>query len=205
MTQQDSSPFLSDVCPGLAPVLPLPVEPAGTAAERSEALVRGHLDFVWRLVRRLGLIACDADDITQRVFSIAVQRIDVIQPGSERAYLYRMAVRLALKLRAANHRQSDTSRAEAFALIQDPTPAPDALLDQHRARQVLDQILEGMDMDLKTVLILFELENLTLTEVAETLGIPRGTAASRLRRAREDFDASLRRLEARMTHRRAAK
>jgi RNA polymerase sigma-70 factor (ECF subfamily) len=205
LTQQDSSPFLSDACPGLSQVLPLPAPPSGTAAERSEALVRGHINFVWRLVRRLGLIPSDADDVTQRVFSIAVQRIDAIQPGSERAYLYRMAVRLALRLRAANHRQCDTSRAEAFASIQDPTPAPDALLDRHRARQVLDQILEGMEMDLRTVLILFELESLTLTEVAETLGIPRGTAASRLRRAREAFDANLRRLEARLSHRRATR
>lgn len=164
--------------------------------------MRTHLRFVWRLVRRLGLASSDADDITQRVFAISVQRIESIQPGSERAFLCRTAVRLALKLRAAHKRQREASVEEAFASMQDPTPAADSLLDQQRARQVLDQILEGMELDLRTVLILFELENLTLTEVAETLSIPRGTAASRLRRAREDFDASLRRLEARQSSRR---
>lgn len=185
--------------------MPLVQPPSETAAVRSEALVRTHLRFVWRLVRRLGISPTDADDVTQRVFSIAVQRIESIQPGSERAYLYSTAVRLAFKLRAANNRHRDASMVEAFASMQDPTPTPDALLDQQRARQVLDQILDGIDIDLRTVLILFELESMTLSEVAGTLGIPRGTAASRLRRAREDFDAAVKRLEARTSSRRGAR
>jgi len=136
-------------------------------------------------MRRLGLAASDADDVTQRVFSIAVQRIESIHLGSERAFLYRTAVRLAIRFRASNQRQRSLDPLEALESLQDPTPSPDALLDQQRARQVLDQILAGMDLELRTTLILFELESLTITEIAETLGIPRGTAASRLRRARE--------------------
>jgi RNA polymerase sigma-70 factor (ECF subfamily) len=94
---------------------------------------------------------------------------------------------------------------DALESLQDPTPSPDTLLDQQRARQLFDQILASMALELRTVIILFELENLTLTEIADTLGIPRGTAASRLRRAREEFDLGVRRIETRLSARRGVR
>jgi RNA polymerase sigma-70 factor (ECF subfamily) len=163
------------------------------------------LRFVWRLIRRIGLAASDADDVTQRVFSIAVQRIESIQLGSERAFLYRTAVRLAIRFHASNQRQRKLDTLDALESLQDPTPSPDTLLDQQRARQLFDQILASMALELRTVIILFELENLTLTEIADTLGIPRGTAASRLRRAREEFDLGVRRIETRLSARRGVR
>ncbi len=50
-----------------------------------------------------------------------------------------------------------------------------------------------MEEDLRTVLVLAELEGYGKAEISEVLSIPEGTAASRLRRAREDFEARLRR------------
>jgi len=197
-----SSLVLSDECPGLVAALPPSNE---TASDRRQSLVREHLRFVWRLIRRIGLAASDADDVTQRVFSIAVQRIESIQLGSERAFLYRTAVRLAIRFHASKQRQRKLDSLEAIESLQDPTPSPDTLLDQQRARQLFDQILASMALELRTVIILFELENLTLTEIAETLRIPRGTAASRLRRAREEFDLGVRRIETRLMARRGAR
>jgi len=46
-----------------------------------------------------------------------------------------------------------------------------------------------MPMELRTLIILFELEQMTKFEVSDLLGIPVGTAVSRLRRAREEFKA----------------
>jgi RNA polymerase sigma-70 factor (ECF subfamily) len=66
---------------------------------------------------------------------------------------------------------------------------------------VLEELLLAMPLDLRTVLILFELEQLTKTEVAELLGLPVGTAVSRLRRAREEFRAQLKRRNARLGRR----
>jgi RNA polymerase sigma-70 factor (ECF subfamily) len=60
-----------------------------------------------------------------------------------------------------------------------------------RARQQLDAILDEMPLDLRAVFILHELEEETMADIAVTLGIPSGTAASRLRRARAVFYESV--------------
>jgi RNA polymerase sigma-70 factor (ECF subfamily) len=62
---------------------------------------------------------------------------------------------------------------------------------------VLDGILDAMPMDLRTVFTLFELEAMTMVEIAQVLSIPAGTVASRLRRGREIFHAEAKRLRER--------
>jgi len=73
-----------------------------------------------------------------------------------------------------------------------PLPSPDELTDQKRAREALDLLLERLEMDTRTVFVLFELDGFTVPEIADVLAIPLGTAASRLRRAREHFQALVR-------------
>ena len=60
---------------------------------------------------------------------------------------------------------------------------------------MLDGVLEQMDSDLRTVFVLYEFEDLSMAEIAEVVAIPRGTVASRLRRAREDFRERVRALQ----------
>jgi RNA polymerase sigma-70 factor (ECF subfamily) len=63
------------------------------------------------------------------------------------------------------------------------------------ARRVLDQILDGLSEDLRAVFLLYELEGQTMAEIASILGTPMGTVASRLRRAREEFQTAARRFQ----------
>jgi RNA polymerase sigma-70 factor (ECF subfamily) len=58
----------------------------------------------------------------------------------------------------------------------------------------LERILESMDEDTRTVFVLFELEGMTMAAIAKLVGVPMGTVASRLRRAREDFQREARRV-----------
>jgi RNA polymerase sigma-70 factor (ECF subfamily) len=78
------------------------------------------------------------------------------------------------------------------------------LLDRRRARALLDSILDALPLDLRAVLVLHEIDELSTSEIAEVVGVPVGTAASRLRRAREVFAERLRRLEARLNRTRGA-
>lgn len=172
-------------------------EHSGDSQQRAARLASEQLRFVWRLARRFGLSPSDADDATQRVFFVAVERIDRIVPGSERAFLYRTAFRIALKIKAASRREHQPDAPPDLELLPHSDPSPEDLSEQQRARALLDRILESMPLDLREVLILFEIEHLSMQEVAELLEVPRGTVASRLRRARADFEQRLHRLQVR--------
>jgi RNA polymerase sigma-70 factor, ECF subfamily len=75
-------------------------------------------------------------------------------------------------------------------------PAADALLEQRRLRELLDLALDELPHDLRTTLVLFELEGFSEREIAETCAVPLGTVASRLRRARQAFHKAALRLRA---------
>jgi RNA polymerase sigma-70 factor, ECF subfamily len=178
--------------PGAEPPVAAPPDPA-----RVDAFVRQHHAFVWRVLRRSGLLPADADDAAQKVFLIALDRLSDIHTGSERAFLYRTAAHVASKaLRSVRRRPDTTALGERDE--PDHAPLPDALLDQRRARELLDGILGELTDDLRAALILFDLEGLTKQEVAEALGVPPGTVASRVRRAREEVEARVLRHQARL-------
>jgi RNA polymerase sigma-70 factor (ECF subfamily) len=71
----------------------------------------------------------------------------------------------------------------------DGTPNPEEALQREQARERLDQVLAAMDFDLRTVFVLYEIEELTVRQIAELLEMKLGTVSSRLRRAREVFEA----------------
>lgn len=152
-----------------------------------------HHDFIWRLIRRLGLSRGAADDAAQQVFLVAAERILDIQEGRERAFLFGTALRVARRV----------SRNEKRWVLEDDmdfrnsqVARPEDLADQRRAVDLMGRILANMDHDLKTVFILAELEGQTMPQVSSLLEIPLGTATSRLRRARFAFRAAVAAFEA---------
>jgi hypothetical protein len=80
--------------------------------------------------------------------------------------------------------------------LEAPLPSPEELLDQKRARSALQSVLSAMTPDLRLVFVLFEIEELTLPEIAAATGAPLGTVTSRLRRAREQFQSIVKRRNA---------
>jgi RNA polymerase sigma-70 factor, ECF subfamily len=184
-----------------------PNDPAGGAAgvpDSAEAATAEHappdereVAAIWRLLRRLGVSDSDVDDATQEVFLVVAERRAEIEPGKERSFAYGTALRLA----RANHRNAQRSHDELDeeALPDIEAPGIEDLLDRREARRILDLLLEQMPFDFRIALVLFEIEELSISEIAQVLGIPRGTAASRVRRAREDYEARVRRLRARMS------
>ena len=185
--------------PGLADPSALPAIARVGVAERArvEAMVVGHYRFVWRLLRWLGVPRSELDDVTQEVFSLAMQRIEQILAGSERSYLFGVALRKAAAARRA---------AGAFAAIVDlehhetaaSEPLPDQKVEQEQARASLHEVLQAMPEELRLVFALFELEELEIPEIAQLLQIPVGTVGSRLRRAREEFSRQACRVRARL-------
>jgi RNA polymerase sigma-70 factor (ECF subfamily) len=172
----------------------LPASPVIRAPDASprnfSELVRNEIDFVWRSLRRSGLSATDADDATQQVFLVASRRSAELVPGKERSFLYGTARRIAANARRAIQRRREAPDELIPVATADTTPA-DGLLEQRRARALLDELLAQLPPELARVLVLCEVERLTLGEIAELEGIPSGTAASRVRRARAAFREQL--------------
>jgi RNA polymerase sigma-70 factor (ECF subfamily) len=164
---------------------------------RLRALVDAHIDAVARVAARVGVPQADVDDVVQQVFVVAARRLCDVEPGAERAFLMKTAVHMALKARRALGRRRESALADADGLLANDAPGADDLLDRARARALLDRVLGAMPDELRVPFVLFELEELTVPEIAQIEGIPPGTAASRLRRAREDFRERLNRLRGR--------
>jgi RNA polymerase sigma-70 factor (ECF subfamily) len=160
---------------------------------RLRRLLDDYFDFIWRSLRRFGLSDDRADDAAQQVFMIASRKLATIQPERERSFLFGTAMRVASDIRRSAAYRREIACADAGAELEAGI-GPDELLDRRRARELLDSVLAAMDLDLRTVFVLFELEEMTTSEIASILGIPHGTVASRLRRAREEFEAKTARL-----------
>ena len=169
---------------------PLAVEGTAGADRRVRALVERHFDFIGRVLRNLGVAEAELDDVLQQVFCTASRRLPDIAEGSERAFLVQTAVNGAANARRARARSPEVGLA-VLPEVADEAPSPEDLTDRKRAAVVLDRLLGTMELELRTVFVLYEIEQLSRAEIAQLLAVPAGTVASRLRRAREDFEARL--------------
>ena len=164
-----------------------------------ERAVRENFQFVWRNLRRLGVYPDHAvDDAAQRVFEIAAAKRASILPGKERAFFFNVSLKVALETRRRIRIDRSRFGESDVELLVDATSDPEHSAIQAARRSSLDRILEAMPMKLATVFVLYELEGLTSIEIAELVGIPVGTVASRLRRGRREFRARAARLRSRL-------
>ena len=160
---------------------------------RLHDLVSGHFDFIWRLLRRLGLPPADADDAAQHVFITVAGKLDQVSAGSERTYLYGIALRVAANARRKDWRRRAGDELNTRVSLE---PQTDDWAGRLESQDLMQHLLELLDGDLRRVLVLAAIEGLELSEIAALEGIPVGTATSRLRRAREQFRKQLERHEA---------
>jgi RNA polymerase sigma-70 factor (ECF subfamily) len=174
-----------------------PAAPPEEAESRLASIIKTHYAAVWRVVRRLGVAEAFAEDAVQQAFVVASTRLDHIEARAERAFLLATAARIA-----ANNRRSAAVRYESpeedIGRRASDVPGAEELVDEKRLRELFDEVLAGLPDELRTVLVLFEVEDVEMADIATALGIPRGTVASRLRRARAAFAAAARRAGARL-------
>lgn len=176
------------------------LEPAVGESADLERAAKEHFQFIWRCLRRLGVQPDHAvDDAAQRVFEIAALKRAQIVLGSERAFLFKTAVLVAAEERRRRRRDA-REELDELALLNATAhaPGPDEAADASRWRSRLDAVLSALAPELRVVFVLFEFERLSSPEIASLLELPLGTVASRLRRARAEFEAAAHRLRARL-------
>ena len=144
-------------------------------------LVRRHGPMVWGVCRRVLGNHHDAEDAFQATFLVLVRRATSIGSRELLAnWLYGVARRTALKLRAMSARRS--RHETQVAVIPDrSTPAQDMWSD---VPPLLDRELSRLPARYRSVLVFCDLEGKSRSEAARQLKVPEGTVASRLSRAR---------------------
>jgi RNA polymerase sigma-70 factor, ECF subfamily len=191
-----SDSILGDGFGATAPAASVAETLAAPTSRDVRQLFVAHYPAVWRLLRRFGVPSAGLDDAAQEVFWVAARRFTDIEPGREKAFLYGVAVRVASNELRRAQASAELTRPldELLAVPSTPAPSPEESLEQRRALVLLDSALRQLPLELRTVLVLFELEGIEVAKIAEIEGIPLGTASSRLRRARVEFSAVAKRL-----------
>lgn len=161
-------------------------------------LFEAHYSAIWRLLRRMGVQVAQLDDAAQEVFWVAARRLSDIEPGRESAFLYGVALRVAANEVRKQASAIPIAAVEDVPRLLDRSPSAEEQLVERQARALLDDVLDRLPLDLRSVLVLHELEGLELRQIAAIEGVPVGTASSRLRRARQEFSAVAKRLRSRM-------
>jgi RNA polymerase sigma-70 factor (ECF subfamily) len=151
--------------------------------ERVRALVDEHIQFVARTLRRAGVPSSDIDDEIQKTFMVVANRIDDVQVGSERGFLFGVAHNVAARRRRTLARRREILDADPPERVE-AIVTPEFLADQKQTRQLCARIVGSLHVSLRAVFTMFELEEMNVNQIAEALCLRPGTVASRLRRAR---------------------
>lgn len=185
-----------DIVSGVATIASAPNTTAADLSAADRARLKNatvaHYDFVWRGLRRLGVRPNDVKDAAQEVFVVLSLKIGNVAEGAEKSFLFHTVTRIAANTRRRRARRSAENGVDDLDVHADPDdPNPESLADMSGRLRLLDSLLAALQPDLRAVVILCELENMTAAEAAALLQIPPGTAASRLRRARAELSSAI--------------
>lgn len=153
---------------------------------RMRAIVNENTRFVAHTLYKAGVPQSELDDVIQRTFIAVAGRLQDVQLGSERGFLFQVAINMA------SHARRNLARRREVCTDELPDDVhvyatPENLTERKQMRELLDDIAGEMDEASRSVFTLYELEGMSTSEIAVSLGIPAGTVASRLRRARTHF------------------
>jgi RNA polymerase sigma-70 factor (ECF subfamily) len=157
-------------------------------------IYREQADFVWRNARRLGVPASSADDVVQDVFIVVQRRLtDFDGRVAIRSWIFGILVHV-VRLYHRGHQRKD---ARCVSLDQSSSPGavaeapglnPSEEAERAERMRLLETLLGQLSEDKRLLLVLSELEEWTLREIADYLGSNINTVFSRLRAAKLAFN-----------------
>ena len=166
-----------------------------------DLLVRKYQHKVVKLVLRYVRNPAEAEDIAQEAFIKAYRALPQFRGDSAfYTWMYRIAINTAKNTLASRDRSpiaydldlTDPEESHSVQTkLQDPdTPEGMALTEEIRG--IVNSAIEGLPEELKTAIVLRELDGLSYEEIAAAMECPVGTVRSRIFRAREAIDKRLR-------------
>jgi RNA polymerase sigma-70 factor (ECF subfamily) len=158
------------------------------------ALYSEYFAFVWRNLRRLGVPETGLRDATQDVFLVVHRRLHEFEGrGTLQAWLYSILRRVAADHRRHGRRKDIGEHEEADAMADASEPGPEDRVARGEALQLLLQLLGALDEDKRDILVLVDLEGMSVPEAADAVCCNLNTAYSRLRTARQQMQEGLER------------
>ena len=165
--------------------------PQSTVDEACLHAFQNELDYVYRTLRRLGTAPSEVDDLAQEVF-LALRRAwgayDSERPL--RPFLFGISFRIA----SAYERKRRREVAFGVVEVGDTGPGPDDALQTKQARALVLAALARIPLPRRAVLVMHDIDDVPVSEVAVVLEIPVFTVYSRLRKARRELEAAMRRM-----------
>jgi RNA polymerase sigma-70 factor (ECF subfamily) len=157
------------------------------------AVYEQHAAFVWRALRVLGVPADALDDAVQEVFLVVHRRLDEFEGRSAmRTWLYAIARRVAGNARRSAGRRGVAEPIAVAAELPDPRAgSPLELAEKAEAARLLFDLMQRLSEEQREVFLLVEVEEMSVPEAAEALGVNLNTCYSRLRAARARFEREL--------------
>jgi RNA polymerase sigma-70 factor (ECF subfamily) len=154
--------------------------------DRAEVQLLSHLDAAYNLARWLVRDTHDAEDIVQEAYMRAYKRFLTFRGGDGRAWLLTIVRNCAYDLLRSNGTviYGDAFDEEGYIARAPSSCDPEAALLRDEKAEQVRSALENLLPQYREVLILREMEELSYSEIATTLGVPLGTVMSRLSRAR---------------------
>lgn len=148
------------------------------------ALVREHHAVVYRYAYRLTGSAADAEDLAQQAFLLAHQRLSQLRDAARAgAWLLTIVRNCFLK---------DKRRTRLVEpLLEEPCGPDDEEFPDWVDPEHLEQALNRLPEEARTILVLFFFEDCSYKEIAEALEVPLGTVMSRLSRAKAKLKREL--------------
>jgi len=158
-------------------------------------LVDDHRDRVFNITYRMLGNRHEAEDVAQEVFITVFKTIETFREESKfSTWLYRVTVnhcKNRIKYLARRHDRDrdeldETSQQQNGAVTGAPARAkhPDKALESAQMEKLLQEAIASLDDDQRAVVILRDVEDLSIEEICEITGLPDGTVKSRLHRAR---------------------
>jgi RNA polymerase sigma-70 factor, ECF subfamily len=176
----------------VSPLSLLPSPPSRvTPDEACLAAFQRELDYVFRTLRRLGTWPSEVEDLAQELFLVLRRSWSEYDPDRPlRPYLFGIAFRIA----SAHRRKRDREQAFEVVEVIDTDAGPDDALATKRARALVLAALEQIPLPRRAALVMHDLDDVSVEDVASALGIPKFTVYSRLRKARRELERALQRL-----------
>jgi RNA polymerase sigma-70 factor, ECF subfamily len=158
----------------------------GEDAEFAE-LVERQWRFVFRVVYAVLLNSHDAEDAVQETFLKLYRNRGWHKIENERAFLARVAWRIAVDRRPSSVRGSAPGTSESLVDSADPEslePDPEEMLILADDHALIHSMIDALPENLRVPLVLSSDDELNSRQIGRILGISEGTVRTRLQRAR---------------------